>query len=732
MICTVLVGRDPELTRLEANLAAGSSTVLIGEAGVGKTTLIRAAAAAASGRAFEGGALATLSWMECLPLRRALGRPVGPGDAPSIATDVCKQVRDGVLILDDLHWADSATIDAIVLLTGRVRMLAGVRQGDPGAGPVADRLLGAGFAALELAPLPPADSTALVRSLRPDLSAAAVERLVGRTGGNPLLLNELVTTGDPSPSLRLMLAARLRSLDVAGREAFGLLALAGRPLSPGILGKPGVKSLLEVGLAVVDPQGIAVRHAVLAEVALDSFGLDERRALHARLARAVDDDGEAARHYASAGEITEAHDAAMRAANAAERPGERASHLAVAARCASGPEADLLRLRAARALDEAHDWESMVDLLGQIDSADPDLQAWAHLLRARGAWAAGDVVGLRTSLTEGLALVTGTGSHVEVRLRIEESRLPIFVDCNLDEGVRMARDAFELAQATGVDVPRAEYLLGTALAVADLVGGADHLKAAITGARASGDTHTEFVAANNLISYYESAGPPQQGRDLAAEMTDRAASQGLGYWASWFQSTVVNLDFHAGAYTSVVASAEELLGQPLETRTRDLLLECLGMALVDLGRIDDAVRLVTAGLDAAAPDYRGREQMQWVLAEAALWGGRPARALELADGYLDDFRDETRVDPNRNFGLITRAWACVELGLDPGPGVGPQLRPMLYAIAGGDRRSSPAPPGAARRGCRALRSGRPAVGALPSARRAALRMGGRRGPAARR
>jgi DNA-binding CsgD family transcriptional regulator len=676
MICPVLVGREPELGTLGANLAADRPTLLIGEAGVGKTTLMRAAAAASGRKVFEGGALATLSWMECLPLRRALGRELGAGDASTVAAEVQSKVRSGVLVVDDLQWADAATIDALILLAGRTGILAGVRLGDPGAGPVTDQLLGAGFAALEVAPLPPDSSSELVRSLRPDLTPAAVESLVRRTGGNPLLLNELVTTGEPSASLRLMLAARLRLLDVAGREAFGLLALAGRPLPAGVLGKPGVKSLLDIGLGVVDPLGIAVRHALLAEIALEQFDLDERMALHARLARAVDDDGEAARHYASAGETGRAHDAAMRAADTAERPGERASHLAIAARCASGPEADALRLRAARALDEAHDWDAMVSVLDQLTSDEVEVRAWASLLRARGAWAAGDVDGLRTALSDGLAVARGSGTDVEVRLRIEESRIPIFIDCDLAEGVRMSRAALSLAQATGVEVPRAEYLLGTALAVADVPGGWDHLAAAISGARRDGDTNTEFVAANNLISYHESGGSPAEGRAVAAEMIDRATGLGLGYWATAFQTTVVNLDFHAGGYAQVVTAAQGLLQQPLEARSRDILIEDLAMSLLDLGRVDEAVRLVTASQDAAAPDYRGREQMQWVLAEAALWGGHPARALELIERYLDP----KRTDPNRNFGVVTRAWALVELERDPGPAAPPQDRPMLFGV----------------------------------------------------
>jgi DNA-binding CsgD family transcriptional regulator len=63
----------------------------------------------------------------------------------------------------------------------------------------------------------------------------------------------------------------------------------------------------------------------------------------------------------------------------------------------------------------------------------------------------------------------------------------------------------------------------------------------------------------------------------------------------------------------------------------------------------------------------------WVLAEASLWSGRPDRAIEL----LDDFMDGPADDPNRVLGRVTLAWARVEAGQDPGPPVPPHERPML-------------------------------------------------------
>ena len=57
--------------------------------------------------------------------------------------------------------------------------------------------------------------------------------------------------------------------------------------------------------------------------------------------------------------------------------------------------------------------------------------------------------------------------------------------------------------------------------------------------------------------------------------------------------------------------------------------------------------------------------------------GRPAaRALEL----IDEFLGGPAGDPNLLLGRVTRAWACVELGRDPGPALPPHPRPMLAPV----------------------------------------------------
>jgi DNA-binding CsgD family transcriptional regulator/tetratricopeptide (TPR) repeat protein len=672
----VPVGRDAELSRLAELIADDTPVAVVGEPGVGKTTVLRQAALASGRPVLEGGALSTLAWLDHLALERAVGRPMVDGDATAIAADVELAVGAGILLLDDLHWAGTATLEVVDLLAGRVGLLAGVRTGDPGTGRALERLQAAGFVQVELAGLRQSAAVELLAQLRPDLATSGRDRLVARAGGNPLLLRELAGTGEPSTSLRLAIEARLRRLDTAGRDAFALLALAGRPVSADALGDAAVKSLLEADLVLAGPGGIEVRHSLLGDVALTALDEGERRGLHARIARSSDDDGEAARHHALAGESERAFAAAMRAADATTRPAERAGHLAVAAAHAAGPEADALRLRAARALEEAHDHDGMIAVLELLSPDDVEAQATAALLRARGAWAAGDSDGLVSALDAGLNLVAGSGSPVEVRLRIERSRVPIFLENDLPAGVAATAAALALGREHDVDVPRAEYLHGTALAVADDVAGESHLRAAIEHARAAGDTSTEFLAANNLISYHESSGDPAAGRAVCAEFIGRARELGLGEWQQSFEVNLRNLDFHAGDYAAVLG-AEELLDRVREPRARDLLLEAYCLALIDVGRIDEALRRMDAGSRSIAPDARGRFQVTWVRIEAALWGGRPQLAYELCEQLIKDTPDG---DPNLVFTYVSRAWALTDLGRDPGPPAGEQVRPMLLPV----------------------------------------------------
>jgi DNA-binding CsgD family transcriptional regulator len=673
------LGRAELTDELAGLIEAGHSVVLVGEAGIGKTTVLRAALDAGQRPVFEGGALATLSWMECLCLRRALGRELVGGDAEALAFDVVDTVADGVLALEDLHWADSSTLEVVTLVAGKIPVLATVRTGHQQTEPTLDLLRAAGFSELVVEPLADEVARRVIRSVQPDVDAASEAMITRQAGGNPLLLTELAAHREPPASLRLALGARLRALDQLSRTAFEQLALAGRPLPRALLGADAVEGLQRADLVQSLDGLVAPRHALLAETAVDLMDAEARRAAHATLAGLITDPGEASRHHELAGDLEPARAKALQAAaeaTAANRSVEAATHLGLAARLSSGDAADALRLQAAQALESIHDWQAAGELLDCIEGNDPQIRARAALLRVRGAWVAGRPELVRSALAEGLALAAGTGSDLEVRLRVEEARVPIFIDCDLDRGVATATTAWELACAAGVAVDRAEYFLGTALSIADRPLAREHLTAAIHAARASGDPETELSAAHNLISFHQSCGSVADAQALARAMHERATELGLGHWQTSFLITAAQLDFHLGAIAACLDTTGQLLTVPTDRRARDLLAEVRAMSLIDLGHPDAAARVAAEQMAAAVDDYRGHGQLVWVSAEAALWGGHPRRALQLLDDYLAG----PPGDRNRIFGHVTRAWAAFEAGGEPVPPGPPQVKPILRAI----------------------------------------------------
>ena len=196
------------------------------------------------------------------------------------------------------------------------------------------------------------------------------------------------------------------------------------------------------------------------------------------------------------------------------------------------------------------------------------------------------------------------------------------------------------------------------------------------GARAAGDISTEFLAVSNLVSTYEMNGDAAAGQELCTRYIERARELGLGEWEHLIRIARASLDFHAGAYERALSEAENLLTHESDKRGSGQLIEMHCVALVDVGRIDEALRRLAAAEPSLVEDSRGEFEALWVRTEAALWGGRPAEAMTLAQRYLT-FPDQ---DANRFFGAPTLAWASFDLGRQPGPPPEVQDIPIVRAI----------------------------------------------------
>jgi predicted ATPase len=128
----LLLERDGELAQLGAAFerardGSGGLVLLGGEAGAGKTALVRA---------FEAAAGVSVLWSRCEPLSvpialapvRELAGGRAEDDRPALAAALRERLRaaPAVLVLEDLHWTDTATLDVVRLLAGWIERLHGL------------------------------------------------------------------------------------------------------------------------------------------------------------------------------------------------------------------------------------------------------------------------------------------------------------------------------------------------------------------------------------------------------------------------------------------------------------------------------------------------------------------------------------------------------------------------------------------------------------------------------
>ena len=357
-----LYGRDDELEALQVALAAaaagrGELAFVAGEAGFGKTALVEALAAGAhnagavvlTGHAYDHDAAPYAPWIELLRgYRGGAGLPdLSPGLASAEILEALagkdavfeqvagflaslSQERLVLLVLEDLHWSDQASLELLRSVARRVS-----------AWPL---LIVATFRERELAPHQPLQRVLpmLLREARPlridlrPLSDDAVRQLIGvryglpppdeakltayvqrATEGNALLLIELLRTLEHErllcpaddgwqicdlsttvvpPLVRHMLGQRVAGLDEDAQRLLQIAAVVGVVVPPNLWqAAAGVEdeafadaidAARRISLIDQTPDRAAFRftHALCREALYDQVALPRRRAWHRRLA----------------------------------------------------------------------------------------------------------------------------------------------------------------------------------------------------------------------------------------------------------------------------------------------------------------------------------------------------------------------------------------------------------------------------------------------------------------
>jgi predicted ATPase/DNA-binding CsgD family transcriptional regulator len=369
------IGRLDEKGVLAATLAAsaegGTPTVLIGgEAGVGKTRLVDELQGMAGGSGVAWGAGGCIAMGEgAIPyapvaealhglltgldesvLRDTLGERGGdlvrilpgladrlPGIEPS-ASDEWFRARlfeavilslealaartPVVLVFEDLHWVDAASLDLIAFLARsprrrRVLLVATYRSDElHRRHPLLPWLAEIGrlprVERMQLEPLSASDIGAQVESIlgtrpRPGL----VDEIQRRSSGNPFFIEELLAAEHEGPprslpsSLRDVLLGRIARLSDGARSVVDAAAVATEPIDPELIEavtpdhREAVHGWLHEAiehhvLAITDRSSgaVAFRHALVQEAVYDRLLPGERVRLHLAFGRALEAGGE--------------------------------------------------------------------------------------------------------------------------------------------------------------------------------------------------------------------------------------------------------------------------------------------------------------------------------------------------------------------------------------------------------------------------------------------------------
>jgi DNA-binding CsgD family transcriptional regulator len=355
-----LVGRDSEiamLARLMRDAAAGrgSAALIEGEPGIGKSTLVRVALAAAAdigcqvfwGAGDElGQALPLLPLLEALRVhepstnrRRNTILGLLRGEAADRGTDVSAALAEQllavvaeecavlptILVIDDLQWADQASIT----LWGRLArsapkvplLLVGMMRPVPQRDDLLALRRAAGDATrLQLPGLTEAAAAQLVAALVGGQPDSKLLRLADGAAGNPLYITELVaalarsssvtitgagsaelTNGFAPSSLSAAIADRLGFISGPVRDVLRAAALLGvdfavRDLAI-VLGRgvadliPAVDEALAAGVLAESSNGLGFRHPLIRAALYEEMPAPVRAAWHRDAARALGETG---------------------------------------------------------------------------------------------------------------------------------------------------------------------------------------------------------------------------------------------------------------------------------------------------------------------------------------------------------------------------------------------------------------------------------------------------------
>jgi DNA-binding CsgD family transcriptional regulator/tetratricopeptide (TPR) repeat protein len=667
----LLLEREEPLSQLGGALtsaiAGGGRMVLVaGDGGVGKTALVRAAVERA-------GAGTRVLWGACDPL--STPAPLGPFSDLAVSADAglrallagpCSPhelfgvLRDEIagsptiLVIEDVHWADEATLDVLRLLGRRVATMPLLvvvtfrdepgREVDPLRVALGDLAGALGVSRLSVEPLSSAAVKELARGHEID-----PEALHDRTGGNPFYVTQVLAEDGPSlpPTVRDAVLARTARLGDEGRWALDVVAASPRAVEPGLLdvlcadAGEGLAAGLAAGLLVEVDGAVGFRHAIAREAIESALPSPRRRELHGRILAALaaserPDSARLAHHAELAGDREATLRFAVAAAERATSVGanrEAAAQYARALRVADDlvppiERADLFEQQSEAYYASDDQVSSIASLHGAIalhhEAGETAREADAMRRLVPRLACRGLIDDARAAVQEAVALLAPHEMQRETgRAVAAMAHLDLNVD-DYDGAIEWGRRAIEIADSfddveTSIE---AAVTVGTAELLRDGPEASPTLELALERARTSGIAAQVPRALNNLAV----AAITHRSHELAERFTAEALAHCEGHDLDlWWLSTLVNrsrLELNQGRWTDAAETAALLIddlrdspGVRAEAR--------LNLALVRARRGDpDASSLLEAAAEGMHPEPRWLVGLAAATAEVDWLGGR--------------------------------------------------------------------------------------------------------------
>jgi DNA-binding CsgD family transcriptional regulator/tetratricopeptide (TPR) repeat protein len=666
-----LLERAPYIDELggllrQAVSGRGRLVLLGGEAGVGKTALVR--------RFCDdmGRAVRVLTGA-CDPL--STPRPLGPlldiaavvgGELDRLVHPTARRDRlfgaflaelargspAALVVVEDAHWADEATLDLLRFLgrrVGSVPALLLVTYRDDEVGPkhplrlvLGDLATSDSVRRLTLAPL----SADAVRALAAgsDLDPVALHRL---TGGNPFFVTEVLAAGTAGipPTVRDAVLTRSARLSPEGRATLDAAAVIGPPIESWLLNQvagaaaDAVEECIAIGMLRTVGKTVAFRHELAREAVLDGIAPPRRLGLHARVlatlrAAGSQDLARLAHHAEEAGDreavLTYAPAAAERA-TALWAHREAAAQYARALRFADG-----LPPERRGALLQARSYECYVtdQMTDAIDAGRAALDAWRQVgdalregdaLRrlARMLWYSGRNAEANEAARAALDVLEALPPGPELAMAYSYQSALHLAAWDVDEAIALGERAIDLAESLGETETLAHALNSVGMArftMGDERGRAEMERSLHLAREAGLEEHAARAFSNlgvNAVASYRFAVAEPYLVEGIAYCADHDLDIQRLYMLAWRALSL----FYQGHWADATELAGSVVQQPNASAvSRIIALVALGRVLVRRGDpnaaavLDEALALATrtGELQRLAPVHAARAEAAWL------------------------------------------------------------------------------------------------------------------------